>query len=438
MNAARLRYWQLATAGVLLLGYAGYYVCRSNLAVAAPSILAEFGPAGLDKRRLGAILSAGVLAYAVGKVANGVIGDFIGGKALFVAGMLLSVAATVAFGVAHAIPLLAVAWIANRYVQAGGWGALVKVASRWFGAARYGTVMGVLSQSYLFGAALGRLWLAHLLGRGFGWRRLFFDAAAALFAVAALTFAVLRGSPLEVGLPEPEVAAENVYGAEGAGARPRGLLDLLMPYLQRADFAIVCLASFGLTLVRETFNAWTPTYLVEVFGASPAEAAHRSALFPLAGGLSVLVVGALSDRVGRGRRLVAAAPLLAAASVALMALAHLGRDARPALALSLLAAVAFLVIGPYSLLAGAVALDLGGRRGSATAAGLIDSAGYVGAMVSGYAVGAIAESAGWARAMGLLALVTAVTAAVAVGHRVRGTGVGAVGTQAWQSEDAEQ
>jgi sugar phosphate permease len=47
--------------------------------------------------------------------------------------------------------------------------------------------------------------------------------------------------------------------------------------------------------------------------------------------------------------------------------------------LGLLAAVAFLVLGPYSLLAGAIAVELGGRRGSATAAGLIDTAGHLGA-----------------------------------------------------------
>src|SRR5262249_26047371 len=73
----RRRRWQAITAAALLGGYSGYYVCRSNLSLVAPKLLAEFGPAGLDKSALGIVLSAGVLAYACGKVVNGVAGDLI-------------------------------------------------------------------------------------------------------------------------------------------------------------------------------------------------------------------------------------------------------------------------------------------------------------------------------------------------------------------------
>jgi OPA family glycerol-3-phosphate transporter-like MFS transporter len=81
--------------------------------------------------------------------------------------------------------------------------------------------------------------------------------------------------------------------------------------------------------------------------------------------------------------------------------------------------VAFWLLGPYSLLAGAVALDFGGRRGSATAAGLIDTAGYLGAVLSGFAVGRIVETSGWPSAFRALAAVAAATlmAALAYGRR---------------------
>src|SRR5262249_37291863 len=201
---------------------------------------------------------------------------------------------------------------------------------------------------------------------------------------------------------EPEVVASNVYGSEGAEARPRGVKELLVPFLVRPDFLVVCLASFGLTLVRETFNAWTPTYLVEVFGFTSAEAAQQSAIFPFVGGLSVLLVGARSDRVPTSRRLAAAAPFLAGASLALVALARLAPSAGAGWALFLVGTVAFLVIGPYSLLAGAIALDFGGRRGSSTAAGLIDSAGFLGGTLSGYYVGRLVQAGGGGVGVGVL------------------------------------
>src|SRR5262249_55045531 len=82
-DRARQRRWEAATAASLLVGYAGYYVCRSNLSVVAPQLLAEFGPRGFDKAALGLVSSAGVLAYAGGKALNGVAGDLSADVACF-------------------------------------------------------------------------------------------------------------------------------------------------------------------------------------------------------------------------------------------------------------------------------------------------------------------------------------------------------------------
>ena len=60
--------------------------------------------------------------------------------------------------------------------------------------------------------------------------------------------------------------------------------------------------SVGMTLLRETFNNWTPTYLVEGVGLSKGSGAGLSGLFPLFGGISVIAAGILGDRFGRGGR----------------------------------------------------------------------------------------------------------------------------------------
>src|SRR5262249_37517239 len=158
-SSARVRRWQTVTAGTLLVGYAGYYVCRSNLSIAGPMLLAELGPAGFDKAALGLVASAGVLAYAAGKAVTGVAIDLAGGRRLFLAGMIGSIVATLLFGAASGVTAFVAIWALNRFVQSMGWGALVKIASHWFPADRYGAVMGVLALSFLFGDAAGRLWL---------------------------------------------------------------------------------------------------------------------------------------------------------------------------------------------------------------------------------------------------------------------------------------
>jgi OPA family glycerol-3-phosphate transporter-like MFS transporter len=419
----RLARWRVLTGTTLLVGYAGYYVCRSNLSVAGPDIVRELGGRGIDRAGLGAIISAGVLAYAIGKVVMGIWGDFAGGRVTFIAGMAVSIVATVLFGVSGALPALLAFWALNRFAQSSGWGALVKVATHWFEPASYGTVMAFLSLSFLFGDAIGRVFLGLLLQNGFGWRAVFFAAAAVLALIALACRMTLHDSPADLGLPVPAAGTSSVFGSVGEASRPDGLTELIGPFMRSPSFWAIAVISFSLTLIRETFNAWTPTYLVDVYGLTQADAAQKSSVFPLIGGVSVLLVGCLSDRIPSAYRLPMTVPLLVAAAAALALIGSPSALTSQGIGLTLLGTVALLLMGPYSLLAGAVAMELGGRRGSATAAGLIDSAGYLGAVVSGWGVGTLAEQRGWQAAFQTLSTVAAAAAIAAMVYgiiRIRG------------------
>jgi OPA family glycerol-3-phosphate transporter-like MFS transporter len=412
----RLARWRALTVASLLVGYAAYYLGRSNLSVAGPDLVSEFADRGVDRAGLGAIVSAGVLAYAVGKIVTGIYGDFAGGRVTFIAGMVVSVVATVLFGLSGALPVFLLLWVVNRFAQSSGWGALVKVAAHWFDPARYGTVMAVLSLSFLFGDAVGRFLLGLLLQNGLGWRAVFFAAAAMLASVALACRLTLHDSPADLGLPVPAASPASVFGRSGLASRPASLLDLVGPLTRSPSFWVIAAISFALTLIRETFNAWTPIYLVDVYGLTQADAAQKSSIFPLIGGVSVLLVGTVSDRIPSAYRLPMTAPLLGAAAAALAVIGSPVALGNQRLGLALLGAVALLLIGPYSLLAGAVAMELGGRRGSATAAGLIDSAGYFGAVLSGWGVGTLAEHRGWQAAFQALAIVAAAAAIAAIAY----------------------
>jgi sugar phosphate permease len=173
-----------------------------------------------------------------------------------------------------------------------------------------------------------------------------------------------------------------------------------------------------LTFLRVAFLTWTPTYLYEVSRAAGHEevsgAIVKSAMFPAAGVVAALVVGFLSDRLGPGRR----APIMAASLAVVVALVLLlghGGVREPFAAGALIAGVGLFLLGPYSLLAGAVALDVAGKRGTATATGMIDGAGYLGATAAPYALGATADRAGWSAAFDVVAVAALVATLVAAG-----------------------
>ncbi len=417
----RLLRWQGITLVSLTAGYMGYYFCRSNFSVAIPLIEAEFkgqplgsselfgplfqGIEGIDKKALGLIASIGSFFYAIGKISNGIVSDFLGGRLMFLGAMIASVACTIGFGLSSGLSLFLILWAINRLVQSTGWVAMMKVASRWFPYRYSGSIMAFISMSYLAGDALTRMYLGLLLSWGYDWRQLFFASAAVLGTVALICGGTVKPSPRSLGMEEPEASPTNVYGAKGEDPHPEGLLALILPYLQSPVFWIVCLLSAGLTVLRETFNTWNTTLLVEVGGfVEDGQAAGLSALFPWFGLISLVVCGILADSVSRFRD-----PRWTAMRYALIMLPFLGllvgslvwiwmmpkEDASGTPLVFAICLVALGLIGPYSFLGGAVAMDKGAKRGSATAAGLIDAAGYFPATFAGYPIGRLIEELGW-------------------------------------------
>jgi len=425
---ARLRRWQQITAASLFVGYAGYYLGRSCLAIATPMMIDPSASHGLTKAQIGLVASVGVLTYAVGKVINGLIVDYVGGRQIFLFGMAATIACTAAFGISSSLPVFIAVWGANRYFQSMGWNALVKTASRWYPAHRQATIMGFLSLSFLFGDAIDRAYLGGLvvigqrsadtpLGFLANWRSVFLIAAGTLGLIAVVMTFVLRSSPRDLGLEEPSANPQNVFGAAGQSAATVPLLELLLPFLQSPLFWSICGINFGLTLIRESFNNWSSTFLKEVAGLSSGQAGIASLVFPLAGGVSAIAAGLLSDRLG-GRHGRVVVPSLVLLVVSLGSMGFINVTGRPIAAMALVAGTSFFLIGPYSYLSGVMALDLGGKRGSSTAAGLIDGAGYVGGIASGWGVAAIAARYEWAGVFLALAGVCCLTLVVAVAYLI--------------------
>jgi len=424
---ARLWRWQHITAASLFVGYAGYYLGRSCLAIATP-LMVDAGSRGLSKEQIGFIASVGVLTYAIGKVVNGLIVDYLGGRRMFLFGMAATVACTAAFGFGRTLPVFVVIWGANRFFQSMGWNALVKTASRWYPAHRQASIMGFLSLSFLFGDAIDRLYLGGLVEIGqrstgtplealANWRTVFLVAAGSLALIAIVLVFVLRSSPGDVGLPEPSASADNVFGEAGQSVETVPLINLLLPFFESPVFWAICGINFGLTLIREAFNTWSSTYLKEVAGLSSGQAGIASLVFPFVGGVSAIAAGFLSERLG-GRHGRVVVPSLVLLVVALASMGAVNVTGRPAAAMALVGGASFFLIGPYSYSSGVMALDLGGKRGSSTAAGLIDGAGYLGGIASGWGIAAIAATYQWSGVFLAMAGVCCLTLVVAVAYLI--------------------
>ena len=409
-----LRFRQIATVLLLFGGYAACYFCRADLSVSTPYIVDELRAKGIAHQdaviSIGQMTSLGVLAYALGKLFLTGLGDFWGGRRNFLIGLAGATVFTGLFSFGTALPLFTFAWFGNRLTQSIAWAGLIKVTSKWFDYTSHGAIAGILSISYLVGDGLARHWMGGILGQGYAWRVVFYFAAAVAGALLIGNLLFLRESRTDAGYPAAKPHPSNLFG--GAESQPASVRALLGPLLRDRAFLIVCVLSFGATIVRETFNIWTPMYLHEHSGYSESAAAGMSAVFPGVGVISVLLSGWLSDRIGEnGRSTVMFFGFLAAA-VALLALTLLPPTTSGSLrAVVIIGAIAFCVLGPYSYLGGAFALDFGGKQAGAVSSGLIDGIGYLGGILAGDTVARISVGFGWRGVFVALAVVCALAAA---------------------------
>lgn len=397
----RLSNGQALTLALLFVGYAGYYICRVHLASTRSAIIDEYSGIGINKQWIGTMTGTATGFYAFGKFCAGPLSDRFGGRTMFLIGMMAAILCTIAFGLSTTMAGFTVAWTLNRFLQSLGWAGLVKTMSRWFPFSKYGSAMGIINMSFLLGDFVPKLVYGEMLNRGWGWRSIFFVAAATLSVIFVVVFLFLKSSPTDVGLDEPPSSPDNLFGADDA---PQSPLQIIAKLLSNPAFWTVCVLSFGFTFMRETFNDWTPTYLHEVGKMSEGDASKQASLFPLFGAISVIGVGWLSDKLPKGGRalIIAVGLLLGTFSLGALATWNFSGDSR--LLVAVVASIAFLLLGPYSLLAGAISLDMGGKQASATACGWIDGVGYVGGILSGIWIGKIAEKQGWAPAFYVLAI----------------------------------
>ena len=215
------------------------------------------------------------------------------------------------------------------------------------------------------------------------------------------------------GPREAAPVAVDLRAREGGGP-----LAATIALLKRPQFVVVCALSFTVTLMRESFNTWSVDFLISIQGGAPslATAALQSTGFDLAGVISIVAAGYAYDRIDPRRRGWWMAGTLAVLAGVIAVLPH-AAAARPVHGAVLVGAIGLLVYGPYSLLAGALAVESGGAEQAATAAGIIDGAGYLAGALAGAALGRVLDVGGYSLGFHILAGITAISALIALALR---------------------
>jgi len=343
------------------------------------------------------------LLYALGQFGCGFLSDRFGPRRVVGTGLVLIIASNLLMGFDGAPLWLLVFACVNGIGQSTGWSGLVKIMASWFSSQQRGVVMAWWGTNYVLGGflatafatwAVSQQWLLPALG----WRRGFILPAAVLAVVAVPFFLLVRDEP---ETPQPQDLAEvpgatlDEHSNHSAWCEVRALLGNRAVWLIGASY-------FFLEMCRYALMFWLPYYMVNRLHYGLTASGYLSSLYELVGVVGAVAAGYISDRRMQSRRAPVSALMLC--GFAVVVLAQLGTTSLgPGITGVVVSLAGLLSYGPDTLLSGAAAQDLGQAKAAATASGLIDGIGHLGALISPYLVIYVSEHYGWDRLFLVLA-----------------------------------
>ena len=404
------------------IGYAGYYLVRKNLSLAAPDMISG---GILDAGKVGLAMSAVSIAYAFSKFIMGSVSDRSDSRKFLCVGLVLSALAMIVTGL---IPyggntalntaiifglMLIVGWLSGM-----GWPPCGRIMAHWFSQNERSFKMSVWNVSHTIGSfSLGFLAIAGVslfaffaptfgLDASQAWRGNFIFPALVAIAIALFCWWAIRDTPESCGLPSIQDYRRDYSGVKDKGQSGEKLpfKVLFVDYVFKNKLLwVVALSNVFVYMVRYGIGDWAPTFLQDAGIMTADESKVAFSVHNLVGAFGTILCGLATSRIFKGRCAPMNVICMLACALGVLLYWFVGggyvemdSSLRKVLVYVALCLIGFFIYGPVAL-TGVQALNLVPKNAAGTAAGFVGLFGYfIGdAICSKIFVGSVANAAGW-------------------------------------------
>lgn len=300
-NAARWRIY-----AILVISYTLVFFHRMAPAAVASDLMQAFQTTGAA---LGSLAAMYYYVYTAMQIPSGILADTLGPRISVTVGSLVAGLGSILFGVAGEFGTASV----GRFLVGLGvsvvFVGLMRSNAVWFSDRHYGRVSGLTLLLGNLGSIMAAAPLAWALGF-FSWREIFVAIGVASLVMALLTWLTVRNQPEDLGLP-------SVREMEGlpphARPHPHWLGALKAVFSNRAAWPGFWV-NLGVTGNMFSFvGLWGVPLLQDLHGLDRTSAALYTTVSLTSFALGCLLMGWLSDHLGRRRPLILAAGLTSSA-----------------------------------------------------------------------------------------------------------------------------
>ncbi|HAG23095.1 MAG TPA: MFS transporter [Synergistaceae bacterium] len=286
---ATLRY-RWVVWGVMSLAYMVVFFHRLAAGVVRDDLIAAFG---LSSTAFGHLAATYSYAYLLMQIPVGLLADTLGARLTVTFGMVLAGVGSLLFGYAPNAFWL----FAGRFVVGVGvstvFVCILKILSRWYRENEFATMSGLTNSIGNLGGYLAQTPLA-ILVVAITWRHTFGAIGILSFALAAACYVFVRNRPESMGLPS--LGTAKTKEELPSGNLLAGVMEIIRyPLMWPGLFFVPLFMGAALAVT----GAWGVPFLQDVYGMAPRQASGIVSAAVIGSILGGLVLGSLSDRLGR-------------------------------------------------------------------------------------------------------------------------------------------
>ena len=264
---------------------------------------------GVQKADLGPVMSAALVGLAVGALTAGPMADCIGRKKVLVLSILVFGGFSLITAFATSLTQLTIL----RFLTGLGLGAAMPNAatlmSEYAPERRRALLVNLMFVGFPIGSSMGGFISAWLIPH-YGWQSVLILGGVMPLALAVALIFLLPESARYLAVknqPQQQIARilrriaplpDNTYFVlqEVGQVKEQSALGVIFSPRYLVGTIMLCLTYFMGLLIFYLLTSWLPLLIRET-GAPLSQASVITALFPLGGGIGVLVLGALMDKI---------------------------------------------------------------------------------------------------------------------------------------------
>ncbi len=376
------------------LVYFSGYLARLNYGAVVPEIIRS---TGIPKGSAGLISTGATIAYAVGQIISGILGDRFSPRYVMFAGLFTTSLCNFLMPLVPSMQLWVVIWCINGLAQAMLWPPMLRIFTEYYRARDLSKMYVRVSTSNTFGTLAVYLLAFFCVYLG-SWKLIFIISSLFGFLISFFWLYGMRRIEqhrMTFGVPEERDTKE-----EDSSSAPFSYKVLL-------SAGIFTLA--GATLLhgalKESVTFWMPTFIMEVFHWESAASILSTFLMPVFSLLCLYIATYLNDKIFKNE---------VKTSVAFFAFALFGSigirlfpGTSPILSLLFGTMITSAMYGANLMLITAIPGYFSRYGKAATLTGALNACAYAGTSLSTFGIGALSDAFGWHASLNAWLLIAA-------------------------------